>query len=55
MKLQLTPSAIQKVYGKYLTASDAQCLFDLFTDQATKSQSLDSDTVACWMFKTNKP
>ena len=55
MKSQLTPFTIQKIYGKYLTASDAQCLFDLFTNQATKSQWLDSNTVACWMFKTNKP
>lgn len=55
MNAHLTPNSIQQLYGKYLTAGDANCLFDLFTNQATKSQWLDSSTVACWMFKTNKP
>ena len=55
MNTHLTPSSIQKLYGKYLTAGDAKCLFDLFTNQATQSQWLDSRTVACWMFKTNVP
>ena len=55
MKARLTPDVIQKLYGKYLTLADAQCLFDLFTNQAVQSQWLDSRTVACWMFKTNAP
>lgn len=50
-----TPDFIQKLYGKYLTLADAQCLVDLFTNQSTHSQWLDSRTVACWMFKTNNP
>lgn len=55
MNAQLTPSTIQQLYSKYLSLADAQCLFDLFTNQATRSQWLDSKTVACWMFQTNNP
>lgn len=55
MKAQLSPSTIQMLYSKYLSLADAQCLFDLFTNQATRSQWLDSKTVACWMFQTNNP
>ena len=55
MNTQLSPVVIEKAYGKYLTLADAQCLFHLFTDQANGSQWIDSNTVACWLFKTNKP
>ena len=55
MNDQLTPSIIKSVYGKYLSLADAQCLFDLFTNQAAEGQWLDSNNVACWMFETNKP
>ena len=55
MNEQLTPSAIHKLYSMYLSLADAKCLFDLFTDQATRAKWLDSKTVACWMFQTNNP
>lgn len=55
MNDQLTPRIIKSVYGKYLSLADAQCLFDLFTNQSIEGQWIDSNTVACWMFKTNKP
>ena len=55
MKALLTPAIIEEAYGKYLTLADAQCLLYLFTVQATHSQWLDSNTVACWLFKTNRP
>ena len=55
MNAQLTPSTIQQLYGKYLDLADAQCLFDLFTNQTTRSQWIDSKTVASWMFQTNSP
>ena len=55
MNAQLTPAIIQKLYNKYLNLSDAQCLFDLFTNRTAKDQWLDCRTVACWMFRTNNP
>ena len=55
MNEQLTPTTIHKLYSKYLSPSDAQCLFDLFTHKATRAKWLDSKTVACWMFQTNNP
>ena len=55
MNAQLCPATIQKFYSKYLTLDDAQCLFELFTNQANERQWLDCRTVACWMFRTNNP
>tara|TARA_Y100000816_G_scaffold267964_1_gene229798 strand:- start:338 stop:688 length:351 start_codon:yes stop_codon:yes gene_type:complete len=55
MNAQLTPAIIEKQYSKYLNLADAQCLFDLFTNQVAQGQWLDARTVACWMFKTNNP
>jgi len=55
MNDQLTPGIVKSVYGKYLSLADAQCLLDLFTNQATEGQWLDSNTVASWMYRTNKP
>lgn len=55
MNTTLTPAIVEEAYGKYLTLADAQCLLYLFTDQAAHSQWLDSNTVACWLFKTNRP